>query len=202
MTNRLLSNENGSVMVLVLMVLAIMTVIGIVASNTVITENSIIRNVGIYKQNASLLDSSLMRGLQEFLQIPDNDPDNFTPALSVWINDVNNDPPSVGDPEEFINTIWYESTFTQRCLNAANSNVADSLPILADRGEDLNDNLRYAVVGWEVVDLGTSGSESMSMGKPVWHQGRILGEYVSLDAGGDGNGNGLMRMEIGVKRMW
>ena len=35
-----------------------------------------------------------------------------------------------------------------------------------------------------------------------WRQGRIISEYVSADAGGNDNGNGMLRMEIGVKRMW
>jgi hypothetical protein len=39
-------------------------------------------------------------------------------------------------------------------------------------------------------------------GKPVWHGGRILGEYVSADAGGNDNGNGFLRMELGVRRQW
>lgn len=193
------NNQNGSVMVLVLMVLAIMTVIGIVSSQTVVTENYIIRNVGIHKQNISLVESGLMQGLQQFLQIRDDNPDNFSTTFIAndWLNDINN----AANP---ININWYEANFTARCLNVNNSDNVNTLPLLAARGENANNNLRIAVVGWEPVDLGTAGgSESVVVGSgAVWHEGRILSEYVSTDAGGNDNGNGLLRMEIGVKRQW
>ena len=204
------SNQNGSVIVLVLMVLTIMTVIGIVSSETLMTENFIVRNVGLRQQNISMLDSALMIGLQEFMQISDADPFNFDPngPNGAWINDMNIT--TVGSPEEFINTIWYQDIYTQRCLTAANSTDANAnggffntLPLLADRGENVNGNLRYATVGFGPVDLGSSGSESLVVGGGAnWREGRILSEYVSADGGGNDNGSGMLRMEIGVKRMW
>lgn len=196
-----LDNQNGSVIVIALMVLTIMTAIGIVSSDTIVTENFVIRNVGIHKQNASLVDSALMRGLQEFMQLDNSIPNNFDPALTVWINDRNIT--TVGAPEEFINTIWYETNFTRRSLNALNSNDANTLPpntlpLLTTRGENANDNLRYAVVGWEPVP----GMSITIGGGPTWRQGRIIAEYVSLDAGGNDNGFGLIRQEMGVKQQW
>lgn len=192
-----LNNQNGSVIVLVLMVLAIMTVIGIVSSNTIVTENFIMRNVGIHKQNTSLAESALMVGLQEFMQLNNGNPNLFDPAASVWINDRNLT--NAGDPEFLINTLWYEATFTQRCLNGLNSRNANTLPMLNWRGEDLNDNLRYAVVGWSPV---AGMSVTVGGGGPTWRQGRIIAEYVSRDGGGNGNGFGLIRHELGVKQQW
>jgi len=201
-----LDNQQGSVIVLVLMVLTIMTVLGIVSSDSVVTENFIVRNLGIHQQNVSILDSALMVGLQQFMQISDADAGNFAAnggPNSAWFNNMHNTPPTAGDPEEFINTIWYENTFTQRCLDGANSLDANTLPLLTTRGENANGNLRYAVVGFEPVDLGSMGGESLVVGSGAnWRQGRIISEYVSADAGGNDNGNGMLRMEIGVKRMW
>jgi Tfp pilus assembly protein PilX len=201
-----LDNQQGSVIVLVLLVLTIMTVLGIVSSDSVVTENFIVRNVGIHQQNVSILDSALMVGLQQFMQISDAVAGNFAAnggPNSAWFNDMHNTSPSTGDPEEFINTTWYENTFTRRCLDAANSRDANTLPLLASRGENANGNLRYAVVGFEPVDLGSMGGESLVVGSGAnWRQGRIISEYVSADAGGNDNGNGMLRMEIGVKRMW
>jgi hypothetical protein len=208
---QILDNQQGSVIVLVLLVLTIMTVLGIVSSDSVVTENFIVRNVGIHQQNVSILDSALMVGLQQFMQISDADAGNFATnggPNSAWFNNVHNTPPSAGDPEEFINTIWYENAFTRRCLNAGNSLDPftldpNTLPLLANRREDANGNLRYAVVGFEPVDLGSMGGESLVVGAGAnWRQGRIISEYVSADAGGNDNGNGMLRMEIGVKRMW
>lgn len=197
----IVQSQNGSAIVLVLMVLATMTIIGIVSANTLITENFIVRNVGIQKQNTNILDSAIMQGLQQFMEIRDDDTDNFlasAPAAAnnqLWINDVNATPapPIVAD--------WYEALYSGRCLDAANSNTNDTLPLLTARGE--NGNLRYAAIGWSPVNLGNSGSSSLVVGTgPVWHGGRILAEYVSDDGGGNDNGFGLKRMEIGVRRKW
>ena len=77
-----IGNQNGSVMILALMIMAIMMVIGISSSDTAITENFIVRNVGIHKENVNLVESALMLGLQTFMQIRDNNPDNFDPDIS------------------------------------------------------------------------------------------------------------------------
>jgi hypothetical protein len=191
---------------LVLMILVIMTVIGIVSSDTIVTENSIIRNVGIQKQNTNLVDAALMVGLQRFMQLNTNDGTQFDPAQWDYINDIHNDPPNVGDPEEFINTIWYETAFTRRCLDPNNSidvaaiDPANVLPLITRRGEDLNGTLRYAVVGWEgVPGMPLPPGDGIT---PTWKQGRIIAEYVSADAAGNGNGFGLIRQELGIKQQW
>jgi hypothetical protein len=197
-----LDNQDGSVIVLVLMVLVIMTVIGIMSSDTIVTENFVTRNMGIYKQNEALVQSALMQGLQQVMQIPVGNPDNFDPpgsATSIMINDHNDNPATnpIGDGGD-----WYSTTFNSRCLTAANSNDADSggtYQLLAARGEGGLGNLRFALVGWEAI----SGSGlSLGQGKPIWHKGRIVAEYVSLNAAGSDNGFGLMRMELGVRQQW
>ena len=195
--SRLIDNQRGSVIVLVLMVLVILTVIGIVSSNTVVTENFIIRNVGIHRQNASLVDSALMIGLQQVMQIDNSDGDNFDTDVDPndWLNN---------DDTAWTTQDWYESSFTDRCLDANNSRDANSLPLLTTRGENANGNLRYAVVGWGPLDFSTTGgSTSLVVGAgAVWHGGRVIAEYVSEDAGGDGNGFGLIRAELGVRQLW
>lgn len=203
----ILANEDGAVLFVVLMVLVTMTVIAIVSSDSQISENQIVRNLAIRKQNVLLLDSALMRGYQEFMQIPVTNPANFNAAAganAVWINDIGNNAPAAGDPEEFINTIWYEEVFTQRCLFAGNSRVENTVPLLTARGENANNGLRYAIVGWAPVNLGTGGTSSVKLApnKPVWHGGRLMAEYVSVDAGGNANGFGMLRQEMGLRRKW
>jgi hypothetical protein len=149
-----------------------------------------------------------MRGYQEFMQIPVTNPNNFDPTTQGdWINDINSDPPPANSDEEFINTIWYEDTFTQRCLWGgvdANSRAENTVPLLTARGENGNGGLRYAIVGWEPINLGTGGGGSLQvgLGKPVWHAGRLMAEYVSVDAGGNANGFGMLRQEMGLRRKW
>ncbi len=152
-----MANQNGSVMVLALMIMAVMMVIVIASSDTVVTENYIIRNVGIHKENVNLVESALMMGLQRFMQIPDNDPDNFDPDISNtdWINNRN---------DAWTTGAWYNRGDVSTMLNANNSlnghedgfrnNV---MATLATRGEAANGGLRYAIVGWEPVDLRDRG---------------------------------------------
>jgi hypothetical protein len=198
-----IANDNGSVMVLALMIMAVMMVIAITSSDTVVTENYIIRNVGIHKENLNLVESALMEGLQMFYQIPDNDPDNFDPNRfnTDWINNRT---------DAWTTGAWYDRGDVSTMLNANNSIDANDdglgnnwLATLANRGEAANGGLRCAIVGWAPWTFPTGGSTSLVMGTgPIWHTGRVLGEYVSADAGGADNGNGMLRMELGLRRQW
>ncbi len=198
-----MANQNGSVMVLALMIMAVMMVIVIASSDTVVTENYIIRNVGIHKENVNLVESALMMGLQRFMQIPDNDPDNFDPDISNtdWINNRN---------DAWTTGAWYNRGDVSTMLNANNSINGNEdgfgnnvIATLATRGEAANGGLRCAVVGWEPVVYATGGSSSLVVGAgAIWHAGRIIGEYVSVDGGGADNGNGMLRMELGLRRQW
>ena len=137
------------------------------------------------------------------MQIPDNDPDNFDPDISNtdWINNRT---------DAWTTGAWYNRGDVSTMLNANNSIDANVdafgnnvLATLATRGEAANGGLRCAVVGWEPVTYATGGSSSLVVGAgAIWHAGRILGEYVSVDAGGADNGNGMLRMELGLRRQW
>jgi Tfp pilus assembly protein PilX len=194
-----IANQNGSVMILALLVMTVMMVIAISSSDTVVTENFIMRNVGIYRQNLNLVDAALMEGLQRFMHLADNDPDNFDPDISNtdWINNRNT---------PWTTAVWYQTGFADQQLNNNNSMdvTTNNLAVLNARGEDANGVLRCAVVGWEPVTFSTGGSTSLVVGTgtAIWRQGRILAEYVSEDAGGNDNGFGMLRMELGVKRPW
>lgn len=187
-----LANDNGSIMVLVLMVLVIMTAIGIVSSDTAITENTIVRNAAIHRENINLVESALMEGLQLFMQMNPNNPAAFDEnTAGDWINPAagvfDNDPGNPG---------WYETDFQGQVLDGTNSNVVNT-PLLTARGENLNNNLRVALVGWDSVE-----GDKVEIGEFVMHKGRCVAEYVSLNAAGDDNGYGLLRMEIGLRREW
>ncbi len=191
-----IANQDGSVMVLALMIMAVMMVIAITSSETVVTENFIIRNVGIHKENVNLVESALMQGLQTFMQIADNNPDNFDPDISNtdWINSRST---------AWTTGAWYNRGDVSTILNANNSLNPNTLTTLANRGEAANGGLRCAVVGWEPVVYPTGASSSLVVGAgAIWHAGRILGEYVSVDGGGADNGNGMLRMELGLRRAW
>jgi Tfp pilus assembly protein PilX len=191
-----IANQNGSVLVLTLMIMVIMAIIGISSTDTVVTENFIMRNVGIHRENVNLVESVLMEGLQAFMQLDDSNAANFDPATSNidWINDRN---------DAWTTGTWYDRNDVSTQLVAGNSdNTNANLETLNNRGE-ANVVLRTALVGWAPVTFGQGGSSSLVVtGGAVWHAGRVLGEYVSADAGGNDNGNGFLRMELGVRRQW
>lgn len=191
-----ISNQNGSVMILALMVMAVMTVLVIASSDTAVVESFIIRNAAVHKENVNLVESALMEGLQVFMQINPNNPNNFDPDASNtdWINNRT---------AAWTTGAWYNRGDVSTMLNINNSNSTNEPFTLTTRGEAANNVLRYAVVGWEPVTFGQGGSSSLVVtGGAVWHAGRILGEYVSADAGGNDNGNGFLRMELGIRQQW
>lgn len=187
-------NQNGSIILIALMVLVIMTVIGLMSSRTVVTENFIIRNQGIYKQNVNMVEAAIMETLQRFMQLEPDDANivNVNASALTWINDIN---------DSWAATDWYTET-SALILNAANSMTIVTPADLIQRGEAATGNLRTAFVGWEIVALPGGGSESLGIGSndPVWREGRLIGEYASRTVGGTDHGYGMLRMEIGVKR--
>jgi hypothetical protein len=202
LSGNLKQDQNGSIIVVVLLILAIMTVIGLVSSDTVVTENFIIRNTGIQKQNINIVEAASMEGLQEFMQVSDDDPDNFDVNVSStdWLTDKD---------ESWTVDDWYDPDYVGRLLNANNSNAASALGVLTAREEANSGSLRYGLVGWDPVGIpqnigGSGGSESLVVSGPgsstVWRRGRIITEYASLDVSGNDNGFGMLRMEIGVRR--
>lgn len=188
------SNQNGSIILIAMMVLVIMTVIGLMSSQTVVTENLIIRNQGIYKKNVNMVEAAIMESLQRFMQLDPDDQDmvNVNASSYAWVNNMN---------DAWAAVDWYTPDTSALILNAGNSMAIATPADLVLREEAATGNLRTAFVGWDVVALPGGGSESLGIGSndPVWREGRIIGEYASR-AGGADHGFGMLRMEIGVKR--
>lgn len=179
-----------------LMALVIMTVIGLISSNTVVTENFITRNQGIYKINVNMVEAAIMEGFQEFMQRPVDDPAlvDVDSVTNDYINDIK-------DP--WAANTWYATDSSARVLVPATALDITTPQALIDRGEAGGGNLLVSFVGWEtVIPRSEGGSASLKGGSTagaIVRQGRILGEYASRADGAD-NGFGMMRMEIGVQR--
>lgn len=71
-----IKNQSGSMILVAMLLLLMMTIIGISASNTSVTESYIIRNVGIYKQNMNMVESAVLELAQEAL-VNISSPANF-----------------------------------------------------------------------------------------------------------------------------
>lgn len=198
--------QDGSIILIVLMLLTLMSVVGISSTNTTVTENLIVRNSAIRKQNLHMVDAVAMEAYQIVMDAAayDNpyDPDEFFSLQDDlynadisnldWFHDIKTWE-SDGNQAK-----WYDTAAWGRILTAANSEAPQSIlnmDVLTDRGEPTNaanSPIRYAFAGWETVP---GGGESIGVNKPgseVIEIGHIFVEYVSARFG-------IMRLVVGLK---
>lgn len=188
------TNEGGSVIVIALMVLAIMSIIGISASRTSTTESFIVRSVGIFKQNTHMLDSTLAEAMEEIIALTYRNAEQLQTGATTlnWVHDK-----TAWEGMGGLNADWYDPDFAGIVLTSANSIAPRTITnddgtgidaLLNIRGEwDGNpDNapVRYAMIGWDPAP----GSSLMGTRRT----GRIVAEYVS-------DRYGLLRLEAGIE---
>ncbi len=203
--------QEGSVIVVVLMLLVIMSIIGVASTNTTVTENFIVRNSSIRKQNLHLADALAAEANQRVIDFAYDDPDfpdafltheDIDPDLTdlIWVHDKD-EWETNGHKAD-----WYNPVHAGRVLDKDNSEAPQSLidntnsgiaRILSKRGEwdfgtpdDEESPIRYALVGWDHI---TEGGESITEGaSEEIKKGSILVEYVSKDYG-------VIRLVVGVR---
>ncbi len=183
-------SQKGSVMIVALLVLALMTIIGVSASEMIVQESLITRNVALYNQNIRLVEASLYEGLQQLILKTRNasDPTTqaaLTPGSGATDNYINSD---VGWENAGTWDQWYDLTQAGRLLTEKNSKVPDFIlysQLMNSRDELKANNLRYAVFGWDIA--AGSSMKATSVSRKL---GKVIGEYVSE--------YGIMRMEAGI----
>lgn len=164
------NNQDGSIILIAMMMLVIMTVIGLMSSDTVVTENFIIRNESIYRQNMNMVEAAMIEQFQSYMMGQLNNP--------VIIADT-----------------WYALDASNRILNDANSRSITTPRNLADRNEMGSGNLRVAFM----AEPPPGYSLKIKSGATVTQKGKLLSEYISL-AGAANHGYGMLRMEMGALR--
>jgi hypothetical protein len=169
------TDEKGSVLVVVLIVLVLVTIGGRAAIRSSVTESFIVRNSAIHKQNLQLAEMAALEGFREVLTR--NDALDLLPGATVWIRDMSlwNNDPTVNDSEN-------DNSFP---LTANNSAVVQ-VSTLGQRREAANNPLRYYFLGWR-----DAPQSSLVMTSGMWRQGRVIGIYNSERFG-------LASVEIGV----
>lgn len=200
--------EKGSIILIVLMLLVILSVIGISSTNTTITENYIVRNSTIRKQNIHLADAAAMEVVQQVmdaglidessLEIP-----QIKPNLAGHLNWVHDKDAWDGAGGHFAD--WYNGNFIGHVLDGADPDTDFQTPfsiqnanigLLNERAE-ADDSIRYALVGWRDATggAGTAGTNiNLMTGQPILRSADILTEYLSP------NNNGMIRLSVGVNR--
>ena len=85
----IIKSEDGSVMVVALIVLAMLTIIGISASNTSTTELQIVRNDLLYRMNFYKAEAAAREGAQTVANLATANPDEVNPGQTTktWVVD-------------------------------------------------------------------------------------------------------------------
>jgi hypothetical protein len=82
----LMKNEEGSAIVVAVMILMVVTIIGVSSTNTTTVELQIVRNDGIYKQNLYLAEAAAQEGIQRIWNLSRSDPFRLERQAPVWLN--------------------------------------------------------------------------------------------------------------------
>jgi len=122
-----LGNQNGSAILIAMMLLLMMTIIAISGSNTSVTESYIIRNVGLHKQNVSMVESAALELAQDALLnigapinqiLAESAEPSFRKAYIVSDTDWSNTTHASGMS---YHDAWYDPTVTGRVLEDADT---------------------------------------------------------------------------------
>jgi hypothetical protein len=83
-----IKNEEGSAIVVAVMILMVVTIIGVSSTNTTTVELQIVRNDGIYKQNLYLAEAAAQEGIQQIWNLSRTDPFRLERQAPVWLNNI------------------------------------------------------------------------------------------------------------------
>jgi hypothetical protein len=171
-----LADEDGSAMVIALIVLAVLTIIGIFAINTSTTELQIVRNEQIYQINFYQAESSAYQAAQR-IELETNS-DNLLPRLSPpdWINDTTD---TSGNPVELsVPGNWVVDDVT------ANDNSAKAFIPEADGTVSMSAEALYAA-----ISKGVRKGSSLDIAATRLYEYAVFGQSQS--------NNGSVIVEIG-----
>ncbi len=173
---RILNNESGSVIIMAIIALALLTVLGLISSRTSSIESQIARNDMVYNRNFYRSEGAMMQGARVLEN--ENDTMVLKGKNVSWLNSEDpNDLDFFSDP-----TNWITSGTDQ---NAALSQA------------DPTDN---GHMFYTVVDRGIADMSSLSLvGDDALYNYSIYGMYQSNDIAED---RGLIMLEIGYKKRW
>ena len=162
-----INNENGSAIVLALVILAVLTIIGISASTTSTVELKIVRNEKIHTQNFYYAEAGVYEGAQRIEQ--ESNPEVQLIAATTgydWLND---------------NAVDFSTSAAWLNLGPASGNVNDnSDPSLIDPNASFATNFKGVRRGGS-VDIGSPRMYEYSVfGLSQWNGGQSIIEIGYL----------------------
>ena len=182
------TGEGGSIIVIAIIILVLLSLGGIGATQRSLTESFIVRNSAIHKQNLQLAEMAAMEGLRVLMNLNNQGQvAELWPSTTAqpWVHGVDTWNDNLSDADE-----TDPDSFPLVDANSAVPLVVtnNDIDIMNDRGEAADGNLRYYFVGWRSVP-GTG----LGLGAPaLWRQGRVVGVYES-------ERNGRAWVEMGVR---
>jgi Tfp pilus assembly protein PilX len=144
----ILNGEDGSAMVLALMVLAILTIIGVSAINTSTTELQIVRNEQIYQINFYQAEASAYEAAQRIELEPNIE--NVLPRLTslAWMNDgTSGNSVDFSAAANWVNDGSVSDNSVDSSINADASYAASLKKVEGSLGEGMQRKYIYAVFG-------------------------------------------------------
>ena len=162
-----INNENGSAIVLALIILAVLTIIGISASTTTTIELKIVRNERILQQNFYTAEASVYEGAQRIEQ--ESNPEVQLIAWTTghdWLND---------------NTLDFSTSANWQDLGPASGNVNDNSDAsVIDPTASFAANAKGVRTGGS-LDMGSTRLYEYSVfGLSQWNGGRSIIEIGYL----------------------
>ena len=155
-----LNNEEGSAIVMALIVLVMLTIIGTVSTSNTVFELQIVRNEAIYRRNFYRAESAIVEAAQ---RLETSAPANLLPVTTTfsWLNNAldapdladmaswkdNSDPPIWIDPPAWTDPPW-------PATGASKSFASNNM----DAPADTRNNTRYSV-----ICNGIAGGSSLSL---------------------------------------
>jgi hypothetical protein len=169
-----LSNEEGSVIILSLMVLVILSIVGFSASRTSTTEMQIVRNDATYQQNFYLAESGAVQAAQLLNNIMN--PTTLRNRAPAWLNALQDVDADNDKNMDDVGT-WFASSGGSQTGGVSNLSGFPDIP----------------PVEYAAVDLGPAAGEPLGINDPKVHNFTIVGI-------GNRNTRGQITVQIGYRK--
>jgi hypothetical protein len=157
-----MNNENGSALILALIILAVLSIIGISAALTSTIESKIVRNEKIYQQNFYFAEASVNEGAQRIELAPD-------PAIQLspdtteynWLND---------------DTVEFSSASSWQDFGLANGHADDNCDVSVIDPTRTDSSIPNPTVFFAVVSKGIRPGSSLDLSTSRVYEFRVFGK--------------------------
>ncbi len=142
----IITEEKGSVLPMVLLMLALLTVVGVTSINQSVIESQIVRNDVFYKEHFFLADSAVNEAMQRIMNASDQDlrTINFS-----WLLDSSGT--SSDDMEDISN--WVFSGAMQNCVQSTLDPDNNTFITVIDEGGDTMDATQPSKHTYTIIAL-------------------------------------------------